>query len=564
MKRSIGILGLAALGLLLALGRSQGAATISISGVVRLVDGRPAVDAWVRVQTTANLVHAASDGAFTLGGLTSGMPITVTAWYPDYKVGWAAVTPADGVPSAPITITLRPYDTRDDPTYAWNTSYPDPANTALGCGHCMAPSFAEWSDTAHAGSGTNRRFFSLYNGTDLSGAQPVAPGYQQDFPGTTGNCATCHAPGAAYDAPFTTNMNDLSGVNREGVFCEFCHKVGDVYLDPTTGRPYNNAPGVLSMRLYRPYPGDQLFFGSLDDVARRVSYLPLERQSRFCAPCHQFSFWGTPIYQSFREWQESPYPARGIECQTCHMPPGESPTFCLPSKGGLARDPTRMASHRDLGLKDAAFMQSTVAMTLTASAIADTIRVEVTLTNANAGHHVPTDFPGRNMILTVAAADEAGSPLALLAGPTVPAWGGSQAGQAGVGYAKVLRDLATGEAPVVNYWKQTEIVSDNRIPALGSDLTAYSFAAPQEGGQVEVVARLVFRRVFSAVDSAKGWNSTDTLMVRQEAVVDAGSRLRHYLPLLSGNEHPRVRLLPDEPVTAAHGIGSASSIQVSP
>lgn len=531
MKRINISLGIATLALLLAIGRSQGAATTAIAGVVRLSDGRAAAEAWVRVQTTANLVHAAADGAFTLSGLAAGVPITVTAWYPDYKVGWAAVTP----PVAPFTITLRPYDTRDNPAYAWNTSYPDPANTALGCGHCMAPSFAEWSDTAHAGSGVNRRFFSLYNGTDLSGTRAVAPGYQQDFPGTAGNCATCHAPGAAYDAPFTSDMNELTGVNREGVFCEFCHKVGAVYLDPATGRPYNNASGVLSMRLYRPYPGDQLFFGSLDDVARRVSYLPLERQSQFCAPCHQFSFWGTPIYQSFREWQESPYPARGIECQTCHMPPGTSATFCLPEQGGLARDPARLASHLDLGLKDIGFMQSTMAMTLTAVAAADAVRVEVTLTNVNAGHHVPTDYPGRNMILTVAARDEAGSPLALLAGLTVPTWGGDQAGQAGTGYAKVLRDVATGEAPVVNYWKQTAIVSDNRIPALGRAVSAYAFAAPQGGGQVDIAARLVFRRVFSALDRAKGWDTPATLMAQQEVVVAAPSYLRYYLPLIAGS-----------------------------
>ncbi|MBC8248570.1 MAG: hypothetical protein H8E90_02730, partial [Anaerolineales bacterium] len=326
---------------------AAGQAAATVSGAVRLLDGRAAEGAWVRVQTTSNLTYAAPDGSFTLGGLTEGTPIIVTAWYTDYKVGWAAVTP----PTSTITITLHPYDTRDNTAYAWNTSYPDPANPTLGCGHCMIPSFPEWQRTAHAGSGTNPRFFSLYNGTDITGTQVISPGYRLDFPGTAGNCATCHAPGAAYDAPFTTDMNTLTGVNREGVFCEFCHKVGAGYLNPATGLPYENAPGVFSMRLYRPYPGDQIFFGSLDDVTRRVSYLPLEKKSQFCAPCHQFSFWGTPIYQSFREWQESPYPAQGVECQTCHMPPGTSTTFCLPEKGGLARDPARMASHLDLGLK---------------------------------------------------------------------------------------------------------------------------------------------------------------------------------------------------------------------
>lgn len=500
----------------------------AVSGTVVRLDGRPADGAWVRVQTTNNLTYAASDGSFTLTGLTEGVTVTITAWFPDHKVGWATVAP----PTGDITITVRPYDTRDNPAYAWNTSYPDPANPTLGCGHCMSPSFDEWQHTAHAGSGTNPRFFSLYNGTDISGTQVISPGYKLDFPGTAGNCATCHAPGAAYDAPFTTDMNALIGVDREGVFCEFCHKVGAVYLNPATGRPYNNAPGTLSMRLYRPYPGDQLFFGSLDDVTRRVSYLPLEKKSQFCAPCHQFSFWGTPIYESFREWQESPYPAQGVECQTCHMPPGTSPTFVLPEKGGLNRDPARLASHVDLGVKDIAFMQSTVVMTLTAQAITNTIRVSVTLTNVGAGHHVPTDFPGRHMILVVAATDGQGQALLLRSGSTVPEWGGIQAGQPGKAFAKVLRDIKSGESPVVSYWKQVVIVSDNRLPALGSDTSSYTFAAPPSGGRVTITAELRFRRAFAPVMLAKGWPTDDIIIQQAQLDLVVQPWWSYYLPLL--------------------------------
>lgn len=537
-------------------GRAQGPTAASVSGVVRLENGRPAIGAWVRVQTTANLTYAASDGSFTLGGLAPGAPITITAWHEGYKVGWAAVTPTlpalslnDGRSAreraaAPtlqagtsVTITLRMLDQRDNAAYAWNTSYPDPANPTLGCGHCMAPSFAEWSDTAHAGAGTNQRFFSLYNGTDLSGMQPVAPGYQQDFPGTVGNCATCHAPGAAYDAPFTTDMNALTGVNREGVFCEFCHKVGAVYLDPATGRPYPNAPGTLSMRVYRPFGADQIFFGSLDDVARRVSYLPLEKRSQFCAPCHQFAFWGTPIYQSYREWQESPYAAAGTECQTCHMPPGASTTFVLPERGGLSRDPARMASHLDLGVKDTAFMQSTIAMTLTAHPVGSSVQVSVTLTNVGAGHHAPTDQPARHMLLVIEATDGRGQALPLQAGPQIPTWGGEYAGRPGKGYAKILQDVATGESPVVNYWKQTRIESDNRIPALGSDATSYTFTTPAQGSEVHVTARLIYRRMFQAVADAKGWNDPDIEMaVRQVALTVHTTQI--HLPLIQKERIP--------------------------
>jgi hypothetical protein len=178
------ILGLFAVAALLGwpfLAGGQNGATVS--GVISAVDGRPLGRAWVRVQATANLTFSAADGGFTLGGLTAGQPITITAWYVGYKIGWNVVTP----PATGVGIVLRLYDTRDNPAYTWNTSYPDPQNPAMGCGHCMAPAFPEWRRSAHAGSAVNPRFFTLYNGTDVGG-RPVAPGYKLDFPGTAGNC----------------------------------------------------------------------------------------------------------------------------------------------------------------------------------------------------------------------------------------------------------------------------------------------------------------------------------------------------------------------------------------
>jgi len=184
---------------------------------------------------------------------------------------------------------------------------PDPENP-IGCGHCMV-AFPQGVTNAHGLSGVNPRFFSLYNGTDISSTTTVTPGYKLDFPGTAGNCATCHVPGAAANRPFTADMNDLTGVETEGVLCDFCQSV------------------------------------------RRVP-----------EPCH-----------------------------------------------------------------------------------------------------VPTDFPGRHTILAVTATDEQRQTLVQLSGPTVPDWGGTQAGLPGKAFAKVLRDVETGESLVVSYWKQALIVSDNRI-----------------------------------------------------------------------------------------------------
>jgi hypothetical protein len=104
----------------------------------------------------------------------------------------------------------------------------------------------------------------------------------------------------------------------------------------------------------------------------------------------------------------------------------------------------------------------------------------------------------------------------------LPEWGGAQAGLPGEAFAKVLRDVQTGEAPVVSYRKQALIAGDNRIPALGCDRSAYAFAAPPEGGPVTVTAELRLRRTFQAVMEAKGWNEPDIVMEQVHATIGIG------------------------------------------
>lgn len=502
---------------------AQGSAMVS--GLVMDANG-PVTGATVRVQATTNSTTSGPDGTFTLGGLTEGISVTITAWDEGYHPGGVEVVP----PTTGVTITLKPHPTGDNPDHEWLTSMPDPEKP-IGCGHCMV-AFPDWVNNAHAQAGANPRFFSLYNGTDITGTTAVSPGYKFDFPGTAGNCATCHAPGAAANTPFTADMNELSGVEREGVFCDFCHKIGYAYLNPATGLPYPNAPGVVSNRLYRPPADTHMFFGPFDDVTRRVSYLELEKKSQFCAPCHQFSFWGTPIYESFREWLESPYPDMGIECQTCHMKPAGVDYFVFPEKGGLIRDPQLIASHLQPGAADVELLQNTVSMTVDGHQVANSVGVTVAITNTGAGHHMPTDYPGRHMILVVMAVDGQGRALPLQKGSTVPEWGGAQAGLAGQAYAKVLRDVVTGESPVISYWKQALIESDNRIPALAADTSIYEYAAPWAGGPITVTATLIFRRAFQSLMERKGWQTPDIVMEEEALSIITNPVYEMYLPLL--------------------------------
>jgi hypothetical protein len=510
---------------------AQGTATAS--GWVWDQQGGPVAAATVRVRATTNVTTSGSDGSFLLSGLTEGITVTVTAWQAGYYVAAADVVP----PATSVTLLLRPLHTSDNPSYEWLS--PDPAQGhELNCGNCHGPIMSQWENNAHAGAVSNPRFSSLYNGTDISGARDIGPGFKLDFPETAGNCATCHAPAAALDAPFSTDMNAVRDDITSGIFCDFCHKIGGAFLNPASGAPYPNVPGVLSLDLRRPPDGDQVFFGPYDDVPDPDTYLPLMKESGICAPCHSFSFWGTPIYQSFDEWLASPYSEQGVTCQVCHMAPTGQTHFVLPEQGGLEHPPETIPSHLQPGASDEPLLQNTVSMTLTTRQPAGSLEVVVTITNTQGGHHVPTDHPGRNMILVVRAEDEAGHELRQLSGPVVPDWGGAGdaendfAGRPGKGFAKVLRDATSGEWPVVNYWKPTFIVSDNRIAAQASDISSYRFTRPATGA-ARVLAELWFRRLFIDQVRAKDWETPDLLMASAETVVPASAFPHHVLlPLI--------------------------------
>jgi hypothetical protein len=514
----------------------------SIRGLVQNAEGARLPNAHVRVRTTENQTTAVN-GAFVLSDFENTEPVSVTAWTEGYYVGWVSAQPAGD----PVTITLKPYYTTDNPSYNWFSH--EGAEGSLSCSHCM-PCYQEWQADAHSRSAINPRFLTMYNGTDVNGNQSpltryaysrdygsfplrpdpnlpyYGPGYKLDFPDTAGNCAACHMPAAAAKPglAYAANPNQVSGIEKEGVFCEFCHKVGAVKLDPVSQLPYPNMPGVLSMRLFRPFDEDQLFFGNFDDVTRRVSYLPLYEQSAYCAPCHYSVFWDTLIYNSYGEWLNSPYsdPDSGKTCQDCHMPTVDYDYFVYPEKGGLIRDRGRIFSHKIPGASDQELLQNAVTLTASAWLEGQSLVVQANIINDRTGHHVPTDSPLRHIILLVRATDSKNKPLVQLDGPTIPEWGGVgdpqdgyYAGLPGKAFAKVLEELWTNISPSGAYWNPTRILSDNRLAAYASDTSLYTFAAPASG-EINIRVELIFRRAFIELADQKGWETTDILMAEED------------------------------------------------
>lgn len=516
---------------------AQGASTVS--GVVYDENG-PAAGATVRIQGTTNETLTDGEGRFTLGGLAEGIPVTISAWKALYYCAKVegVMPPAEGV-----TLTLRLYQTNDNPDYEW--ILPEGENS---CASCKAGVTQIWLDNdAHARTSTNPRFLTMYNGTDVDGnqspptqygysrdygrfplrpdlSQPYyGPGYKLDFPATAGNCAACHTPGAAVDSPYETDPNTVTGADTYGVHCDFCHKIADVSLDPSTGLPYPNRPGVLSMDIRRPFPEDedryQLFFGTFDDdnVPMEDTYLPLLEESQFCAPCHYSVFWDTVIYNSFGEWLDSPYsvPKTGKTCQQCHMPApsildGQVMTNVAPDKGGIERDPLTLYAHTNPGASSEALLQNTAELTLSAERHGGALEVLVDVTNTGAGHHIPTDSPLRQIFLVVTVTDANGNPVHLRYGPVLPEWAGDLAGQPGAYFALILQEIWTEITPTGAYWNPTRVVEDTRLPALETYSTVFRFDIPENGALIE--AQLIFRRAFYDLMQQKGWEVPDLLM----------------------------------------------------
>jgi hypothetical protein len=536
----------------------------SISGVVKNSQG-PLPNAIVQIKGSPNKTTTQANGQFTLAGISGTTPITVTAWSQGYYVGWADLNPSapDWKGGQAIAITLKPLPEKDNVTYPWFAW--EGVKGSASCGLCHREN-GEWLADAHSQSATNPRFLSIYTGTDVNGRpnQPIrwgnnalplppdptlpyyGPGFRLDTPNRAGNCATCHTP-VASKVPNDNNCGwsgchtDLTtersrGViapstlpigtrdeGAEGITCEFCHKIGEVILDPHTRLPKPDMPGILSMKIYRPDEGQQIFFGPMVDVTRRVSYSPLQEKSEYCAPCHYGVFGGvvgvgevtggTLVYNSYGEWLTSPYsdPKTGKTCQQCHMPVLNTKISVFPDKGGLQRDYVSLHNHYMAGASDTQLLQNSVTMKTTAARAGGQLQVNVSITNDQVGHDVPTDMPSRQMILVIEAKDGDGKLLTLTKGPLNPAHAGNFGGQPGKTFMKVLKDEWTGEAPTAAYWRPVTLVEDTRLPALATDTTQYTFDLPADQ-TAQVSVKLVFRRNFQKLMDEKGWTDPDILM----------------------------------------------------
>ena len=279
-------------------------------------------------------------------------------------------------------------------------------------------------------------------------------------------------------------------------------------------------------------------YGVLGDVTyqqsgwMRPAYQP-QLKSEVCAACHQdandlhedWTFESPDAIISeptYLEWLDSPYadPESELhaECVDCHMAATNADVAC--DRTTLDRPDGDVRSHRILGTT-AEFLENALSMTMEAEIVGDSVEVEVAITNDQTGHHVPTGVTIRNMILLVEASQASdGEPLehtgdtvihdlgGCVLPPPEPCMADPDQGYYGTLPGRLYGKINISEAggSPTFFTDAVAIVSDNRIPALQTDTTNYTFAVPAESGDIELRARVIYRRSWRALVDGKDWH----------------------------------------------------------
>lgn len=490
-----------------------------VSGTV--VDGADQPIDGARVSIQASDVEVLTDGAGSFDLPSASGDVVIVAAYPGHFYGSAAVT----TPAAGVQLQLEAVPAEDDPTYTFVDG--------VTCGTCHLQQYSEWVGSPMADAGINTWVYDIYDGSGTPGGDGGFV-YTRDSVQASehpeSDCRPCHQPeGWMYDvgsalAPLDTpNAEELHGVT-----CEMCHKVANV--DISKPNFPGIWPGVVTMT--RPQaPGFPVVYGVLGDVTfeddttpMRAAYQP-QLVAELCATCHQDKNdhdldgefeepEGVISEPTYLEWVDSVYADPTNEnyatCVDCHMRANGADNACVVNDPALQRPMGDVHSHRIEGTT-ADYLENAVTMSLEVREVGGELEAQVTIVNDQTGHHVPTGVTIRNMILVIdAVRREDGATLEHTGEQVVHDLGGVgdpaegyYAGLPGKLYAKLNHD-ANGVGPTF-FTDATGILFDNRIPAMESDTTTYTFAIPADGGTLDVRARLVYRRSWRALVDAKGW-----------------------------------------------------------
>ena len=306
------------------------------------------------------------------------------------------------------------------------------------CRACHNDIFELWKHSLHAQSFSDPPFQAAYMQLMLEEGRD-----------STRMCLSCHAPAAYLSGGDEANTS----LATEGVSCSFCHAVSSV-----------NAGNAGSLETYYNLDTSGVAYGPYPpaDWGHEVRFSELHRRSELCAGCHEFANAnGVMLLETYSEWKASEYPQNEVHCQNCHMPIMYD--LQIVDHGN---DPSRfVTAHEFRGGHSRINLEHAVALETSVTRTGSALSVEVTVTNSESGHKLPTGIPIRKLVLTVAMRTPQGAEIA--SGRKV--------------YRKVLCDKygAVIENVADMFAAATRVYADNRIAPKESRIERFNFEIPE-------------------------------------------------------------------------------------
>jgi len=264
-----------------------------------------------------------------------------------------------------ILILLMPTGILADQTHA--------PQTAEYCGDCHRAIYDGWKRSVHASAMESRLF------------QDALKMAETDFNGDARKvCLHCHSPLAASSGDLSLTRK----VSWEGITCDYCHSVQDVTM--------SNANPIARVEFTGVKSGP-----SADAVSpvHGTRFSKVHTTSLVCSTCHEYSnSLGFPVLTTYSEWKKSPYAKAGQQCQSCHMYGVQGNIVDVRVKSTSDRG---INLHQMPGSRSVEQLNKAIQSQISTSRQGEQLKVIVKLTNAGAGHYVPTGSPMRKLILEV-------------------------------------------------------------------------------------------------------------------------------------------------------------------
>ncbi len=380
--------------------------------------------------------------------------------------------------------------------------------SAQDCANCHGTITQQWRSSAHAHAATDAYYQAVTTlFIEERGAQAVQ------------YCAICHNPiglmqgevdpnaaqhvastgGAAYQARKLGIALPISDRAAEGVTCAMCHQAAQIAASPVNG----SLQLAANMAVLPTNALDQLSLRAVPASHKETLLRPVIQQAELCGSCHNLRLPnnGAALEPTYDEWKASPYPGRGVTCQSCHLPqvPGaKADSSPLQTIGAHGNIPGAVSSLPGLA-NDLSLLQkaATLEARLTANpADPSQLTATIIITNTGAGHHLPTGANDlRQMWLELTLRDDSGQ--VLWSSGTLDKYGTLD--PSAVQFHKVLGDANGRPIDLHRIWIATQVLTDTSLLPLETRTIPYQISLPSAAAtRYTLTVRLLYRDVSQA------------------------------------------------------------------